>query len=859
MMVTATDSLFEPTVPRQDAVERRPEPPAKVTQEPQLIEFPCSVTQERFWLLDRLEPGNPSYNVAVRWRLEGRIATPLLEQAWREIIARHEVLRTHFLERAGKPVQQVAPQGTLRIIEVDLSGLSEAQADAESDRIGVIEARAPFDLGSGPLLRVVLVRHCATTSILFVTTHQIVSDGWSIGVMARELGVIYEALSRQTAVPLEPLAIQYGDYSRWQLAWLAERDTAAEMAYWSRQLSGVVPFEVSADRPRPAVPTTNGAIASLVLPRSLTDRMQALGAEQGVTLFSTAVAALCTVLARYTGKTEIVLGTQVSGRDQLELEPMIGQFVNSLILRNDVSGAPRFKELVQRVGATIADALEHRHIPIETLLGMVKSGRGGSSRPPVSVNFIFQRTFIENRQYSDFALIDLPSLPAGAIYDLNFFMVERPDGWRFSCQYNTDQFEADTANRLLRYFQTALENAVRDPECRVTELTLADPAETERIAQRLREAQSRTAPVTQPQIEPAGGAIDPATERALTAIWSQLLGPDPIDPNANFFELGGHSLLAARMLAKVEEKFARRITLSALFRTPSIRGLSQLLRSETREFDFRQVVKLHADGANLPLIAINNTGVYYLLARHLGAAQPVTSLQVFDPAAKPDALPGTLQEIAAEYVKLIFRVQPKGPFVLAGWCVAGALAFEIACQLEDAGHTVRNLFLVDSWVPRYFERLPRVRRLLGSYSLRWQLARADWLRFTSGQQSFGTFFKQRILVLKMGALLSGKPALPAPLEGAQIRGSEAYDRWLLEYLQRATDLYEPRRYPGRITLFRSTEEPTGWLFDPLAGWGAFAARGVQLEMIRGNHYTMFQNPGAEQMAQRMAALMATPP
>jgi len=999
-----------------------------------VTDFPCSVSQERFWLLDRLEPGNASYNVAVRWRLEGRVNTELLEEAWREIIARHEILRTHFLEVDGKPIQRVAPRGTFKLTEIDLASLPAEARSAEADRIGLIEARAPFDLSSGPLLRVMLLRHSPTTAVILITTHQIVSDGWSIGVMAREMGAIYEALSRQKAIPLEPLPIQYGDYASWQLEWLRERGTDAETQYWSRQLEAVVPFEVVADRPRPAVPTTNGAIASLVLPRDLTTKMQALSAGRGVTLFSAVVATLCATLARYTGKTEIVIGTQVSERDQVELEPMIGQFVNSLILRNQVDGDPAFQELLDRVSTTISEALEHRHIPIERLLGMVKAGRGGSDSPPVSINFIFQRTFIENRQYSDFALIDLPSLPAGAIYDLNFFMVERPDGWRFSCQYNTDQFEADTANRLLNYFQSALRSAVDNPGQRVSQLRLDEPAQVraaeatglspqevvastngDRLAPLLRGAQ--VAPLSssdindvtrlqyalrrtratvldatgidgplllkslagfngkvlfdrrgaardviaqllnrgieawavhsepqtgivsvnrvqqlhdlrllgQPvtgvsflvldpagQVPPVGAAgklhidrngerfatsdiarvradgsvelindadvqlsrsskdlvvvdaapggdapIDAAMERELATIWSELLQQSDIDPTANFFELGGHSLLAARMLARVEARFGRRVTLGSLFRAPTIRGLARLLHSDARDFDFRQMVKLQADGANLPLIAINNTGIYYLLAKRMGPQQPVTSLQVFDPAAKHEKLPDTLEDIAAEYVKLISRVHPNGPYVLAGWCVAGALAFEIARQLTAAGQEVRCLFLIDSWVPRYFLRQRGLRRLIGHYSLRFQLALADWRRFTSGEQTFAEFLNQRVIVQKTRALFGGSVVgTPTAARGntATATDPENYDKWLLEYLQATTARYEPGQYPGRIALFRSTREPTGLWFDPLAGWGQFA-QGVDLELIEGNHFTIFQDPGAGQMATRMAAMI----
>jgi hypothetical protein len=225
-------------------------------------DFPCSVAQERFWLLDRLDPGNSAYNVAVRWRLEGRIATDLLERSWLKIIERHEVLRTVFLDIDGTPIQRIMPRAPFRLNEIDLSNLSPELQQTESARIGLIEARAPFDLASGPLIRATLLRFSPVESIILVTTHQTVSDGWSIGIMAREMGKIYQALRAGEPLTMEPLAIQYADYSEWQLEWLKVRGTEAEAAYWTKQLAGIKPFKVRADHPPPPMPTTNGAIAS---------------------------------------------------------------------------------------------------------------------------------------------------------------------------------------------------------------------------------------------------------------------------------------------------------------------------------------------------------------------------------------------------------------------------------------------------------------------------------------------------------------------------------------------------------------------------------------------------------------------
>jgi len=259
---------------------------------------------------------------------------------------------------------------------------------------------------------------------------------------------------------------------------LRVRGTEAETAYWSRQLAGVKPFKVIADHPRPAMPTTNGAIVSRVLPRDLTNRAQALCADRGATLFAAALARFAPRWPASPTIPEIVLGTQVSDRDQVELEPMVGQFVNSLILRNQLDGDPRFNEIVDRVRDTTAQALEHRHIPIERLLGMVKAERSQRQQSADIGELHISKDLhpkygVLRIQVDRHAVAGRPA----RIYDLNFFMVERTDGWRFSCQYNTDQFDGATAERLLDYVRTVLESAVANPERRLSELNLGEPAD----------------------------------------------------------------------------------------------------------------------------------------------------------------------------------------------------------------------------------------------------------------------------------------------------------------------------------------------------------------------------------------------
>ncbi len=338
-------------------------------------------------------------------------------------------------------------------------------------------------------------------------------------------------------------------------------------------------------------------------------------------------------------------------------------------------------------------------------------------------------------------------------------------------------------------------------------------------------------------------------EARLAAIWKSMLAVESVAVDDNFFEIGGHSLLAARMLTRVEREFGRRIKLATLFLAPTLESFAKVLtQADLREFDFRQVVKIQPHGSKRPLIAINNTGIYYGLAKSLGPEQPVYSLQLFDPSIKDAALPDTVEDIARGYVELIRRVQPEGPYDLMGWCVAGALAFEVARQLRSDGQEIAHLFLIDSWVPGYFRRLPKLHGLIAEYSLRVQLIVADWRRVSTGEQSLRTFITQREIFKKLQRWLGRNADAPLPPETDSL---ETYDQWLLKYLQRLTARYQPKPYPGNVVLVRSVLEPTGWFFREDAGWGALASS-VDVRFAGGDHFTMFQEPGLTEMAAHVA-------
>jgi NRPS condensation-like uncharacterized protein len=424
--------------------------------EPGIFELPCSLAQQRFWVLDQLSPGNPSYNIAVRWRLEGKLNPFFVEQAFNAMLKRHEVLRTTFRAVDGQPVQVIAPQLSIALPLIDLSPLAESERDKKAEKITVENAKKAFDLNVAPLIRITLLRFSETEHIVLVVVHHIVADGWSVGIMAKELCVLYEMLAQDRMSALAELPIQYADFAVWQQEWLRSTALQPQAAYWKQKLEGLKTLEIESDFPRPAIQTSNGTIQSVLLPRSLTNALKDFSNHHDVTLYTTALATFMMLLWQCSGQSDIAVGTQVAGRNQVELEELVGAFINTLVMRTEVTGDLSFTDLLQRVHETITEAIANQDMPFERLVELLRPKRDLARNPLFSVNFIYQRAFIKNRDFAGISLTDLPSRSPGAIYDLNFFMVERVEGWRWSCEFNTDLYSTETIQRMLAGFQALL-------------------------------------------------------------------------------------------------------------------------------------------------------------------------------------------------------------------------------------------------------------------------------------------------------------------------------------------------------------------------------------------------------------------
>jgi len=448
--------------------------------------LPLSFAQARLWFLEQLVPGNPFYNVPTAVRLTGSLNIAALEQTFNDIVRRHEALRTTFKMVSGQPVQVIAPKLSVYLPLVDLQ-LPAAAQEIQVQRLATVESQRPFDLVQGPLLRVQLLVLGAAEHVLLLTMHHIVADGWSIGVLMRELGVLYAAKISGQPSPLPDLPIQYADFAYWQRQWLHEV-LYTQLTYWQQQLDDLPVLNLPTDRPRPTVQSYRGATQYLELPQHLTQALEELCQQAGVTLFITLLAAFQTLLYRYTGLEDIPVGSPIANRNRSEIEGLIGFFVNSLVMRTDLSGNPTFRELLERVREVALGAYAHQDLPFERLVEELQPERDLSRNPLFQVVFALQNAPLEALELPGLTLSPLNFDPGTTRFDLEFHLSarsgslaslggDRADGLGVLAVYNTDLFDAATITRMLAHFHHLLLGIIADPDRILSDLPLLSQAE----------------------------------------------------------------------------------------------------------------------------------------------------------------------------------------------------------------------------------------------------------------------------------------------------------------------------------------------------------------------------------------------
>ncbi|MEP7206572.1 MAG: amino acid adenylation domain-containing protein [Casimicrobiaceae bacterium] len=430
---------------------------------------PLSFAQQRLWLLDQILPHGAVYNIGQVIRLRGDLDVPALQAALRGLVQRHAALRTHFVSAGGAPQQQIEASADLPLRMHDVSGgtVHDAHAFAEA------EIRAAFDLGRGPLVRAMLIRHSPDHHWLVLTLHHIVTDGWSTGIIRRELSALYHAARDGTPASLPALTHTYADYAVWQRERLQGAVLARQLAYWRSALEGLPDLELPLDHPRPHVGSFAGRRADFVLEPALVDRLKALARNEGATLFMVLLAAFEILLARYSGQDDFAIGVPTAGRTRVEFEGLVGFFINTLVLRADVSGDPSFIECLKRVKNRALDAHAHQEIPFERLVEDFAPQRDLSRNPLFQVAFALDNTPATDWGFADVAAERIKDIHTQtAKFDLLLGMTQDRGALASRLEYATDLFEAATIETMVRHFRTLLEDIVARPGLAIAELSL---------------------------------------------------------------------------------------------------------------------------------------------------------------------------------------------------------------------------------------------------------------------------------------------------------------------------------------------------------------------------------------------------
>ncbi|HEX6901809.1 MAG TPA: non-ribosomal peptide synthase/polyketide synthase, partial [Thermoanaerobaculia bacterium] len=443
--------------------------------------LPLSFGQLRLWFLDQLEPGNVAYNVSSSVRLVGSLNTEALAGALNEIIRRHEVLRTTFAGGGKEPVQVVHPWAPRDLPVTDLSGLPTEERESAVRRLALEARRAPFDLARGPLLRASLLRLGEQEHALLFSTHHVVSDGWSMGVLVREVSVLYSAFLVDEPSPLPELPVQYADYAVWQREWLQGEALEAQLSYWRELLAGSPVLQIATDRPRTALQTFRAESVPFRLPREASERLRELGRQKGMTAFMTLLAGFKALLSRYTGQDDVVVGTTVANRSRAELEGLIGFFVNTLALRGDLSGDPAFSGLLARTRKAVLGAFAHQELPFEKLVAELQPDRDLSRSPLFQVLFQLQNAPAEPMELPGLTLRPVDARELTAKFDLVLSAFPAGEAFAGRLDFNSGLFERATAERMVRHYETLLAGVAADPSRPLSELPLLSDEETRQL------------------------------------------------------------------------------------------------------------------------------------------------------------------------------------------------------------------------------------------------------------------------------------------------------------------------------------------------------------------------------------------
>ncbi len=810
--------------------------------------YPASLAQQRLWFLDQLGPKSAAYNVHFGLWLRGPLDMRALQSSLQELTNRHASLRTVFRLERGELVQVVASRLSVRLPITDIS--RSANPEGEHYQLAKAEVEKSFDLSKGPLFRARLIRVTETDHVLLCVMHHIVTDSWSMQIMARELSALYSGFSAQRPSPLPELPISYGDYSEWQRKWFKTAKVQQQLKFWKDELEDApAVLELRMQRPRASEQTFEGASQEIPLGDEITSGIKALAVRLQATPFMLLLAAFKILLYRASGQPDLLVGVPVAGRNSVETEGLVGFFVNTLVLRDDLFFNPTFPDLVAQVRETTLRAFANSDVPFEKVVEFLQPERNLSYNPIFQVMFSVIKAAVQSDTFGDLTAYSYRVLPTKAILDLSMTIIEGKGG-QFWAQidHNTDLFRSEDVSRMLADYSTLLKAVIGSPEKRIMDLPIKDvPTNDLPIAEG---AVDRTAECSLPvasktsskqktlrllsasQAPKSARPGEPiqAEEQLLVGIWRDLLHLPEVGIDDNFFEVGGHSLLAAQLIAQVQSATGRKIAVSAAFRAPTIRAFAQLLRDDSLAEPDPITMKLHDGDGNdtIPFFAVAAPGVdsfgFAQLARHLPPDQTTYKLQASAPVVWGRPFTSDeVQALARPYVAAMRSAQPHGPYCLGAMCEGVLIAQQMILQLEAEGEEIGLFTIFDTWVLENSQ----IRSL---WAIDYYMQRFRNFRALSLDQQFETVRR----VFKR-----------ATAPGDTNSGSG----WNRAYWPDKD--FQPPRFRAPVLLFKRPRQPFFYVRDPQMGWGSRSMGNVETCDLHCGHYEMLREPHVRLIGQTL--------
>ncbi len=825
--------------------------------------YPCSYTQKRIWYSQQIDPDSSHWNVGMRWQLRGALRDTTVERAWQILADRHESLRTGIEEFDGMPYQRVWDQFQPKVGIIDISRLPPDQRASAADEIASNDAKKPIALTASPPFRIQLIRIDVDTSILLTNFHNVIVDGWSVGVLIREFGHIAAQLQAGQTLELPEVLMQHVDYTLWQEDMLESGSFDADKVYWKKLLANWKRFEIEPDRPRPAVLTHEGEIRTVLLPRQLSDALTGFARMNGASMFHVGISALSAALSNASGNPDVFIGTQTACRDEPELAGLVGPLINTAALRFDAAEDPTLIELLKRCRQRCTEAMTHQHLPFNFVVEAQNPSRDPSRNLMYSILFTAQTAHIDTGQMGDLTfdgltIAAMPSFSAGAQTDLGFFMVGREEGWRLSCAGNTDLFEIATIDRLLESWAQAVEALVaHGGTMRLSELAAQKVHRYPAVGL---SGAHRSQPVA---LSPVDGQNE--IEARIAEVWKEVLDIDGIGGDTDYFDAGGTSLSAMRMLSRVSKAFGKSFALTTLLRNPMLREFATSIAKivtptvVAREGIADKVVgPASRAGARQNIIALNNGLAYRFIQRHLSHQYSVVDVPIGTEEDIEFAATHDFVELSERVVERIIEAQPEGPLVIMSYCAMGIVAYEAARQLAARGRTVKQLIVLNATAPYYNEKLG---------------LKARWLRRMAQVREAAHYFRVLLAMRKRGEITTemflrhyttlrklGIPKLLLKLKLIDPAPIPSDFESLLEFPIIVKGLFasaprQTKKIDCDVAVFTSRDMLKGPAFPPALGWQDCVTGNARVFNVNGLHSEMLTEVVAIEIAHELVKVL----